>query len=42
MILENLSWPDVKKTKAANKLVFADGKFDRAGWNTFELPAEVD
>lgn len=24
------------------KLVPADGKFDRAGWNTFELPAEVD
>ena len=24
------------------KLVPADGKFERAGWNTFELPAEVD
>lgn len=24
------------------KLVPADGKFDRAGWNTFEMPAEVD
>ena len=24
------------------KLVPADGKFDRAGWNTFELPAETD
>jgi len=24
------------------KLVPADGKFDRAGWNTFELPAEID
>ena len=24
------------------KLVAADGHFDRAGWNPFELPAEVD
>lgn len=24
------------------KLVPADGKFDRAGWNTFEMPAEID
>lgn len=24
------------------KLVPANGKFDRAGWNPFELPAEVD
>lgn len=24
------------------KLVPAEGKFDRAGWNAFELPAEVD
>jgi hypothetical protein len=24
------------------KLVPAEGKFDRAGWNSFELPAEVD
>lgn len=24
------------------KLVSADGKFERAGWNAFELPAEVD
>ena len=24
------------------KLVPADGQFERAGWNPFELPAEVD
>jgi hypothetical protein len=44
-LLERSEWPaGFAATTAAvlRKLVSADGQFERAGWNTFELPAEVD
>jgi len=42
--LRQMDWSLMRAATASvlRKLVPADGRFDRAGWNTFELPAEVD
>lgn len=42
--LRQMDWSLQRAATASNlrKLVPAEGHFDRAGWNTFELPAEVD
>ena len=41
---QQLDWSLMRATTASHlrKLVPADGKFDRAGWNPFELPTETD
>ncbi len=42
--LRQMEWSLARATTASllRKLVPADGRFERAGWNPFELPAEVD
>ena len=42
--MRQMDWSLMRATAASHlrKLVPADGKFERAGWNPFELPAEAD
>ncbi|MCY2987217.1 MAG: family 20 glycosylhydrolase [Planctomycetota bacterium] len=42
--MRQMDWSLMRAATAAvlRKLVPADGKFERAGWNSFELPAEAD
>ena len=42
--MRQMDWSLMRAATAAvlRKLVPADGQFERAGWNPFELPAEVD
>lgn len=42
--LRQMDWSLMRAATASvlRKLVPAEGHFGRAGWNTFELPAEVD
>lgn len=42
--MNQMDWSLQRAATASHlrKLVPADGKFDRAGWNSFELPAETD
>lgn len=44
LVLDQMDWSLQRAATASHlrKLVPAGGKFDRAGWNPFELPAEPD